>query len=181
MSFTWKQQTELMQAFRTSRNAFMVQFYWGGSDFVGLPRGVFEPRSDRPLLATWPLAYSPNTAFVEKHFLTGDRGYGGGGRLNDRVRWESESIVDTADRLEFTVFSDRTVSYAGTGVFETTVRNAAAFCPAAGEKLTWTLTELAGQGKQLGGGEFTVDGDGRIVLESVTFGPPARLVIRRAK
>jgi hypothetical protein len=35
MSFTWKQQTGLMQAFRTSRNAFMAQFYRGGSDFVG--------------------------------------------------------------------------------------------------------------------------------------------------
>ena len=42
MSFTWKQQAELMKAFRASRNAFMSQFYWGGSDFVGLPRPLAE-------------------------------------------------------------------------------------------------------------------------------------------
>jgi len=180
-SFTWKQQTELMQAFRASRNAFMAQFYWGGSDFVGLPRDGFEPRTDRPLLATWPLAYSPNAAFMDKHFFTGNRGYGGGCRLNNRVRWESETIVDTADRVEFTVFADRTVSYAGTSVCEATVRNAAAFKPDVGEKLVWTLTELAGQKKQLGTGEITVGKDGRIVLKEVAFGPPARLLIQRAK
>jgi hypothetical protein len=181
MSFTWKQQTELMQAFRASRNAFMAQFYWGGSDFVDVPRGAFEPRSDRPFLATWPLIYNPNATFMDKHFFTGRRGYGGGSRLNNRVRWESETIVDTADRLEFTVFSDRAVSYAGTSVCETTVRNATEFRPNAGEKLAWTLAEVAGRNQQLGAGEITVDKDGRIVLDELAFGPPARLVIVRVK
>ena len=41
MSFTWKQQTELMRAFRSGGHAFMAQFYWGGSDFVDLRREAF--------------------------------------------------------------------------------------------------------------------------------------------
>jgi hypothetical protein len=131
------------------------------------------------VLATWPLAYSPNAAFMDKHFFTGNRGYGGGCRLNDRIRWESETIVDRADRLEFTIFSDRTVSYAGTSVCEATVRNASAFKPNAGEKLAWTLTETTGQKKQLDAGEIIVDKDGCIVLDGVAFGQPARLVIQR--
>ena len=73
------------------------------------------------------------------------------------------------------------MSYAGTSVCETTVRNAAAFKPDPGEKLAWTLTELTGQEKQLGIGEITVGKDGQIVIEKVAFGPPARLVIQRAK
>ncbi len=48
-------------------------------------------------------------------------------------------------------------------------------------RLTWTLTELAGQKKQLFAGQITAGRDGRIVLEKVAFGPPARLVIQRAK
>jgi hypothetical protein len=179
MSSTWQQQTELMLAYKQSRNAFMSQFYWGGSGHVPVPRDGFEPRSDRPLLATWPLQYSPNAAFMDKHFFTGLRGYSSGCRLNNRVRWESETIVDTAGRLEMTIYSDRTVSYAGTSVCETTVRNARQFKPAAGKKLTWTLTAVQG-GRRLAGGEITVGKDGRIVIPELAFGQPARLLIRRA-
>ena len=45
----------------------------------------------------------------------------------------------------------------------------------------WTLTDLDGRQQQRGAGEVVVVGEGQIVLDELAFGPPARLVIERAK
>ena len=180
MTVTWKQQTRLMLAYKESRNAFMSQFYWGGTAVVPLPRGTFEPRTDKPFLACWPLGYHPNAKFFDSYFLPGKRGYGGGSRLNDRVQWESESIVDTPDRLEMTIYSDGRMTYAGTVVAETTVRNAQNFKPGPGAKLTWSATGKGGQGGPQRGG-ITVGKGGMIIIPRLTFSrAPARLIIQRA-
>jgi hypothetical protein len=174
MSVTWKQQTDLMKAYKESRNGFLSRFYWGGTGMVPLPKGRFEPRADRPLLACWPLGFHPKPDFFEKYFFPGKRGYSGGSRLNDRIRWGSEDVVDTAERLEMTIWSDRSMTYAGTAVAETTVRNARKFRPAPGETLTWKA------GKQ--GGEIRVGKDGLIIIPKLAFtGTPTRLVITRGK
>jgi len=168
MSVTWKQQTHLMIAYKETGNAFMSRFYWGGSGHVPLPARDFEPRADRPMLACWPLGYSPNAKFFKARFFTGERGYGGGSRLNDRVRWDTENVVDTPDRLELTIWSDSSMTYAGSVTARTTIRNAQKFRPAPGTKLKWSV---AGKGRRAKpqGGEITVDKHGLIVIPSLTF------------
>jgi len=174
MSVTWKQQTHLMLAYKETRNAFMAQFYWGGTAHVPVPAGKFEPRADRPMLACWPLGYHPNAKFFEKNFFTGTRGYGGGSRVNNRIRWESESIVDQADRLEMTIYSEPHITYAGSVTAETAVRNAQQFKPKPGETLAWKAGKQAGQ--------LVVGKAGLMVIPKLTFSrKPARLTITRVK
>ena len=89
------------------------------------------------------------------------------------MRWESETIVDTPEKLEMTIYSAR-VTYAGTVSAKTAVRNAQKFKPGPGEKLTWKAGAA--------GGEITVGKDGLILIPKLTFsGKPTRLVITRAK
>jgi len=180
MSVTWKQQTHLMIAYKQTGNAFMSQFYWGGTGHIPLPAGAFEPRTDRPMLACWPLGYHPNAAFFDKYFFTGVRGYGGGSRLNNRIRWESETIVDTAEKLEMTIYSEPRISYAGSVTAKTTVRNAQNFKPAPGEKLKWSAAAAKGSRGKPQRGEITVDKDGLIVIPSLTFTRArTRLIVAR--
>jgi hypothetical protein len=183
---TWKQQTDLMKAYLETGNGFMSEFFWGGKGCLPLPVGIeegdypFEPRSDRPLLGCKPTTHHPNPGFFgpEGQFTTGDRGYGAGSRLNTRPRWDPEDIVDTTTRLEFTIFSARKVTYAGTVDCDVTVRNTQKFRPKSGEVVTWKAAPVKpGQSQQ---GEVTVGPHGRVVLSGVTFGRPARLVLERA-
>jgi len=174
MSVTWKQQTHLMIAYKETHNAFMSQFYWGGTGHVPLPAGRFEPRTDRPLLACWPLGYHPNAKFFEKNFFTGTRGYGSGSRLNNRIRWESETIVDTPEKIEMTIYSEPRISYAGSVTAATAVRNVQQFKPKPGETLAWKAGKQAGR--------ITVGNDGLIVIQKLTFSrAPARLTITHLK
>ena len=104
-----------MKAYRETRNAFMAEFWWGGSPFLPLPVSAdmgdrpFEPRNDRPLLAVASRDYGPSPQFMTDQFETGKRGYASGARLNTKPRWEPEDIVDTAERLEMTLGEDKTV------------------------------------------------------------------------
>lgn len=181
---TWKQQTALMRAYLATHNAFMAEFFWGSSAHLPLPVSAesgdhpFEPRSDRPLLACSEKDRGPNPEFFPKHFDTGERGYSSGGRLNTRPRWHPEDIVDEPDRLEMTVYCARRVVYAGRVTCDVAVRNTARFRPKPGEKLVWTAPDPRDKRKTIQG-EATVDPDGHILLEGLTFGDPARLVIRR--
>jgi hypothetical protein len=173
MSVTWKTQTQLMIAYKETHNAFMARFYWGGTPLAPLPSGTFEPRADAPMLACWPLGHSPNGKFFAAQFFTGKRGYGGGSRVNDRNRWEPDTIVDTPEKLEMTFYSAR-VSYAGNVTAATAVRNAQKFKPGPGEKLTWKAGKA--------GGEITVGKDGLILIPRLTFvRKPTRLVITRTQ
>ena len=186
MAVTWKQETDLMKAMMESRNGFMSEFFWGGSGHMHLPVTAdsgdlpFEPRSDAPLLACRPTQFGLDKSFDEKHWVTGDRGYGGGGRACTRPRWRSDDIIDAPDRLEMTIFTSRSVVYAGSVTLPTTVRNARKFKPAAGGKLAWSVTDPAG-GKQLQGGEVTVGENGAIVIPNLTFAAPGRLIIKRSQ
>ena len=185
MHLTWKQETDLMKAYLKTHNAFMAEFFWGGSSHRPLPVGAetgdwpFEPRSDRPMLACRPKVYTPKPEFFQKHFETGERGYSSGGRLNTRPRWDPETIVDEADRLEMTIFSARRVVYAGRVTCDVVIRNTRGLRPRPGEKLSWTVASTEGR-KQPQRGETTVDDSGLIRLAGVEFGEPARLIVRRA-
>lgn len=180
MHVTWKQETELMKACHASGNAFMAEFFWGGSAALQLPKEGFAPRSDGPLLAAWPQKYSPNPDYVEKHFLTGERGYGGGGRLNTPVRWLCESARATADRFEMTVYADRDITYAGEPTVEATLRRTGTFAPAAGTPLRWSLVDA--KKNKLAGGEMAAGEGGRIVIPELTIPrEPATLVVEVRK
>ena len=182
---TWPQQADLMAALMESRNAFMASFHWGSGTFHPLPvaRGrdlPFEPRTNHPMLACWPKASQPNPRFYETNFLGRKRGYNSGGRFNTRPRWTPDDVVDTPERLELTIFSAR-VSYAGTEVTETKIRNAQQFKPAAGQRVVWSRIDLKTKEKT-DGGEVTVNEQGLIVIPKLTFGrAPARLVVEKAK
>lgn len=185
MHLTWKQETDLMKAYRDTHNAFMAEFFWGSSHHLHLPVTAesgdhpFEPRADRPVLACRAHQLQPNPKFFEQRFDTGERGYGGGSRLNTRPRWHPEDIVDEPDRLEMTVYAARRVVYAGEVTCDVGVRNAQRFQPKAGEKLVWTAPHPRDK-RQKQQGEATVDADGHIVIKGLTFGQPGRLIVRRA-
>jgi len=184
LHLTWKQETALMKAYLATRNAFMAEFFWGGSHHLHLPVSAdqgdhpFEPRSDRPLLACASKDRGPNPEFFPKHFDTGERGYSSGGRLNTQPRWDPEDIVDEPDRLEMAFYSAQRVVYAGRVTCDVAVRNAQKFRPKPGEKLLWTAPDPREKRKTLQG-EATVDNDGRILIQGLTFGEPGKLIIRR--
>jgi len=184
MHLTWKQETDLMKAFGKTNTAFMAVFFWGGKPCLRLPVGPetgdypFEPRSDRPVLACSARRRWPNPTFFAKHFETGKRGYGGGSHLGTRPRWDPDNIVDRADRLEVTIYTARRVTYAGTVVCDTVVRNMRAFRPRPDEKLSWTTTELDRK-QVIQQGSTSADRHGRIPIAGLRFARPARLVIRR--
>jgi hypothetical protein len=188
MHVTWKQETDLMKAYLETGNAFMSRFYWGSREVLPLPTRPeqgeypFEPRSDRPMLACRPLTHHPNPKFFEPggQFDTGRRGYGSGGRLCNRPRWDPEDIVDTPDRLEMTIYSARRVSYAGKVDCDVTVRNTRGFRPDAGERVVWRVVSVEGK-QRLQGGEVVVGEGGRVVLPGVTFAEPARLILERRR
>jgi hypothetical protein len=179
---TWPQETDLMKAYRETRNAFMGEFWWGGTPCLPLPVSAdmgdrpFEPRSDRPLLAVASQDYGPSPQFITEQFETGRRGYASGGRLNTKHRWDPEDIVDTAERLELTIFSANVV-YAGNDTCEVTVRNARVFKPAAGERIAWSLEGDPKNNRK--SGEVVVSDEGFIILPAVLFSVPARLVLTR--
>ena len=186
MHVTWKQETDLMKAYLDTGNPLMSAFFWGSREVLPLPvdpiRGdyPFEPRLDKPLLACKPLEHGPNPKFFEPDgpFATGRRGYGSGGRLCTRPRWHPDDIVDTEDRLEMTVYSARTVSYAGSVRCDVTVRNTQKFSPQPGEKIVWKVTPADG-GPETQSGQVTVGRDRRVTVPGVAFGRPARLVVER--
>jgi hypothetical protein len=186
MHVTWKQETELMKAYLATGNAFMSAFFWGGGPALPLPVGAesgdfsFEPRLDKPRLACRPVQHAPNPQFFQADgpFATGKRGYSSGGRLCTRPRWHPDDIVDTEHRLEMTIYSARTVSYAGTVVCDVTVRNTREFLLQSGENIAWTVVPAAG-GDATQSGQLTVDRDGRVVVPGVVFGRPARLKLER--
>lgn len=172
MHVTWTQETELMKAYLETRNAFLAEFFWGSSEFLPLPSGPFDPRSDRPLLACRPC--SPLfPEFLEKHFRTGKRGYGGGSRLNTIPRWRNEDIVDEPDRFEVTIYGERRVSYGGSTRADTTLRNTRRFRPEAGARIRWQRIELEDEGRKTTG-EVAVGEDGLVTVPAVEFGRPAR-------
>jgi len=183
---TWQQETGLMKAYLATHNAFMAEFFWGSSHHLHLPISAeegeqpFEPRADRPLLACNPKDRSPNPRFFEQQFETGQRGYADGGRLATRPRWDSEDVVDEADRLELTICCARHVVYAGKVTCDVAVRNTQKFHPKPRERLIWTAPDPKEKRKQIQG-EATVDGNGHILIQDLQFNEPARLVIRRAE
>ena len=185
LHLTWKQETDLMKAYLKTHNAFMAEFFWGGTAHRPLPVDVetgdyaFEPRSDRPVLACVPRKYGPDPKFFETHFATGKRGYSSGGRLNTQPRWDPETIVDAADRLEMTVYTARQVVYAGRVRCDVAVRNTSTFRPKPGAKLLWTVTDLKTR-KPRQQGETTVGADGLVRIADLQFDAPARLVVRPA-
>ena len=188
MAVTWPQQVGLMKAFMASRNAFMSEFYWGGSAHMPVPPPIggrelpFEPRADKPFLACRPTAFGLNKGFDEKYWVPAARGYGSGGRACVRPRWNPEDIMDTPERLEMTIYSARTISYRGSITVETTIRNARNFKPAAGEKLTWSLTPLDKASRvKPQGGQIAATDRGMIIIEQLRFSAPARLVVVRAQ
>lgn len=179
---TWLQETELMKAYLETHNAFMGEFWWGGSPCLALPVSAdmgdrpFEPRNDRPLLAVASRDCGPSPKFMAEQFETGKRGYSSGARLNTKHRWEPEDIVDTPERLEMTTFSAAVV-YAGGDTCEVVLRNARCFKPAPGEKVAWSLRGLdRSKGES---GEVVVGEEGWVILPAVHFGPPARLTLER--
>ncbi|MEE8450320.1 MAG: hypothetical protein V3R99_00345 [Thermoguttaceae bacterium] len=184
---TWKQQTDLMKAYLETGNGFMGAFFWGGRAFNPLPVSAeqgeepFEPRSDRPVLGCKPGSHHPNPEFFGPagQFTTGKRGYGSGGRLNTRPRWDPEDIVDTENRLEMTIYSARKVTYAGSVDCDVTVRNTQKFQPEAGEEVAWKVVPVK-QGQQQEG-RITTGKDGLIVLPGVRFADPARLILQRKR
>jgi hypothetical protein len=180
MSVTWKQQTELMLAYRDSRNPFMAEFYWGGSSAKILPKEGWAPQADRPTLAVWPLSYSPNSKFFETNFMPGKRGYGGGSRLNVAPRWDADNAVDTPERFEMTIWSDLKITYAHTPTCTTTVRNTNKFKPPPGTELNWSIVDAKGRKSE--GGAITVGRNGEATIEKLTFPKkPVKLVIERKK
>jgi len=184
MHLTWKQETDLMKACLSTRNAFMAEFFWGSSAHKHLPVTAdqgdhpFEPRADRPLLACNPKDRHPNPKFFQKQFLTGKRGYSSGSRLNTRPRWHPEEIVDAPDRLEMTIYSARRIVHAGRVTCDVVVRNTQKFRPKPGEKLAWTAPDPRGRNKKQRG-EATVDENGLILIRDLGFGAPGRLIVRR--
>ena len=179
---TWKAEAELMKAYMETRNGFMAEFFWGSTAHIHLPVTAesgdlpFEPRTDQPVLACWPKGTGITKDFYEKYFVSGVRGYTSGDRFNTRPRWRCDDVVDEADKLELTIFSGNVV-YAGSETVETTVRNMKNFKPAAGETVNWK----AGTGDKAQSGQAKVDEQGRIVIPSLTFGGPARLVVTKGK
>ena len=181
---TWLQETELMKAYLETHNAFMAEFWWGGTSFLPLPVTAdmgdrpFEPRSDRPLLAVASRDYGPSPKFMTEQFETGKRGYSSGARLNTKHRWGPDEIVDAPERLEMTIFSAAVV-YAGNDTCEVTLRGARAFKPAVGEKVRWLLR---GQERsKTESGEVVVGDDGWVVLPAIHFGAPGRLILERMR
>jgi hypothetical protein len=77
-----------------------------------------------------------------------------------------------------TIYSARSVSYAGTVVCDVTVRNAQEFLPHPGDNITWTVVPATG-GDATQSGKLTVGHDGRVVVPGVVFGRPARLKLER--
>jgi hypothetical protein len=185
MHLTWKQETDLMKAYQETHNAFMAEFFWGSSHHRHLPVTAesgdhpFEPRADRPLLVCRAHQLQPNPKFFDERFATGERGYGGGSRLNTRPRWDPGDIVDEPDRLEMTIYAARRVVYAGEVTCDVVVRNVQRFKPKPGEKLIWTVPHPRDKRHEQQG-EATVDKDGLIHIGGLTFGQPGRLVVRRA-
>ena len=114
---------------------------------------------------------------MAEQFETGLRGYSSGGRLNTKHRWDPDDIIDTADRLEMTVFSGDVV-YGGSDTCEVTLRGASKFKPAADEKLLWSLKDS--DGGKARSGEIVVSDKGFCILPAVLFSKPARLVLQRA-
>jgi len=182
----WKQEAGLMKAYRETRNGFMAEFFWGSSHHMHLPISAeegeypFEPRADRPILACESKDRGPNPEFFAKHFETGERGYGSGGRLNTQPRWDSEDVVDEPDRLEITICTAKRVVYAGRVTCDVAVRNTQKFRPPPGEKLAWTAPDPQ-EKRKTQQGEAQVDEQGRILIKGLQFGEPGRLVIRRAE
>jgi hypothetical protein len=166
-----------MKAYLETGNGFMAEFFWGGSDFLPLPGGPFEPRLDGPVLGCKPKEpLFPE--FIQSHFEMGKRGYGGGSRLNTIPRWRGEEIVDEPGRFEITIYGERTVTYAGAVKTETTIRNLRNFRPRAGEAVRWTRRELKDRQKKTGG-EIQVREGGRITIPELEFGRLARLILER--
>jgi hypothetical protein len=185
MHLTWKQESDLMKAYLATHNAFMAEFFWGGSAHKPLPVGVeqgehpFEPRSDGPVLACNPKNRSPNPQFFPKQFDKGKRGYGGGSRLNTRPRWHPDDIVDEPDRLEITIYAGRRVVYGGNVTCDVWIRNMQKFRPRPGQSLTWVVTDVQTK-KPRQQGQTAVDEHGLIPIPALQFSRPARLLIRRA-